>query len=86
MAFVPKYNGLLARLCLNSYLSNIFSEPKSNFLFNANFICKESVFCPLSPRLKPCAVTGCIPTAASPISAKRFATNRSAKTPTRGYE
>ncbi|KAG0922506.1 hypothetical protein G6F32_014635 [Rhizopus arrhizus] len=37
------------------------------------------------PRLKPCAVTGCMPTAASPTSAERSPTNRCAYTPTSGY-
>ena len=36
------------------------------------------------PRLKPWAVTGCMPTAASPTAAKRCATRRRAQTPTSG--
>jgi hypothetical protein len=36
------------------------------------------------PRLNPCAVTGCMPTAASPISAQRSPTKALAYTPTSG--
>ena len=36
------------------------------------------------PKLKPCAVTGCMPTAASPTQAKRRDTSRCGITPTSG--
>ena len=71
MPLVLKYIGMATRCNLDWYLRRTKGKPKSILRSIADFISLVIIYNPFRPKLNPCAVTGCIPTAASPISANR---------------
>ena len=68
---VLKYIGMATRCNLDWYLRRTKGKPKSILRSIADFISLVIISSPFRPKLNPCAVTGCMPTAASPISANR---------------
>ena len=71
MPLVLKYIGMATRCNLDWYLRRTKGKPKSILRSIADFISLVIISSPFRPKLNPCAVTGCIPTAASPIRANR---------------
>ena len=75
MPLVLKYIGMATRCNLDWYLRRTKGKPKSILCSMADFISLVIISSPFRPKLNPCAVTGCIPTAASPINANHWVTN-----------